>query len=150
MTVTQNVWPITVDYTTSLGVMIAQSKYDFVDDDLTEQRFPLSGTGMVEENVVIAQTETLQGEALIKELEHFGLAPAKIEHLIAFDLQCREACEENIAALGSFWVDADGQYRVPYLRNWKNSQGKYKKRLALSHCGFLWGTSYRYLALRNK
>jgi hypothetical protein len=47
------IYPVTIDYGQRLDAMIAAGRYDWVDSDLTAERFPITGRGKVVAQLVL-------------------------------------------------------------------------------------------------
>lgn len=76
------IFKVTVDYGQTLEQMIAAGKYDHVGPHFTpSERFPISGEGKVEREVVLVGP--YHGHWVENVLEELGLRPAKIEELLA-------------------------------------------------------------------
>jgi len=108
---------IVVDYRMSLHEMIEAGGYDYVNDDINAERFPISGTGTMSLDLELVHIgRSISSDAAEKELEKRGLRPATIAELLAFGAAHPEVQRSlPIVALGS--VCGVGGYRsVPYLR----------------------------------
>lgn len=113
---------IRVDYNSSLAEMILTGHYDWTDDDITSEHFPILGSGSVKTKLRLVH---LNRDATTEEVEAYldslGMKPPKIEHLLAFGEKFPELQREfPIVALGSVWVDRDGYRDVPCL--WLGSE----------------------------
>lgn len=141
-----NTYSITVDYSLSLADMIKAGRYDWVNDDIVANHFPVSDNGKTEiEMHLVRFNRTIESEKAIAELDNMGLRPASIEELLALGAQCPDLQREfPIVALGSVWRPSGGCPPVPYL--WFYS-GKRGLRLRWFDDG--WDDSYRFAAVRK-
>lgn len=113
------IFKVTVDYGQTLEQMIKAGKYDcdWVNRDITPERFPISGEGKVERELVLVHLGKAAStdEALVG-LNRRGLRPAKIEELLALRAARPEFQKEFlIAALGSYWVSEGGSRVFTYI-----------------------------------
>jgi len=141
-------YKVVVDYGKTLAEMIQLGKYDWVSHDITDKHFPIQGAGTQEVELVLVH---LNRDVTIKEalahLDSNGLKVAGIEHLLAFGATYPEIQKEfPVVALGSAWVDDDGDRRYPFLRFVGGGRG-----LGLSWDGDdnPWRAYCRFLALRK-
>lgn len=97
------VFPVTVDYSMSLELMIASGRYDWVNPDITSEHFPVKGTGTIRlETQLINFVRPTSSEFAIGELDKMGLRPAILEELLAFGAKYpEEQLMHTIIALGS-------------------------------------------------
>lgn len=76
---------VTVDYGMSLADMKAAGRYDRAIEGITEERFPMKGTGKVERTVELVRfNRSVTSQEAVKALERHGFRPATIEELLAF------------------------------------------------------------------
>ncbi len=139
-------YQLIVDYTKSLATIIAEGKYDWVNENITEANFPNSASGTVS---VIAEivhfNRAISSHSAVAELAKMGLRPATIWELLAFGAKYPDIQRSFwIVALGSS-CKVDGKYYVGKLL----SLGS-KRRANLDRCGAGWDTHYRFLAVRIK
>jgi hypothetical protein len=108
---------LVVDYGKSLGEMIVAGQFDWVNDDITAEHFPITEKGTVEvdlQYVHLGRTATTA--EVLAEMEKLGLRPATIAELVAFAAKNPEEQRKYwIVALGSSWVDGGGHRKVPIL-----------------------------------
>lgn len=149
MGIIQQTYKVIVDYGLSLAEMIKAGKYGWFNDDITAKNFTLEGSGQHEAELVLVH---LNRDATTKEVREYldeqGLAPAKIEHLLAFGAAYPELQREfPIAALGSSFVRGLGGRSCPCLC----CRGVGGRGLDLTwHDGDSpWGGGWRFLALRK-
>lgn len=117
-TLNEKEYTVVVDYTMSFTDMITAGRYDCKNDDITSEHFPIAGSGKVDTKLHLVH---LNREATTKEVEAYlntiGLQPAKIEHLLALGEKYPNLQREySIIALGTVWVNRDGDHHVPFLR----------------------------------
>lgn len=136
---------VTVDHDLSLARMIKAGAYDWVNDDITEKRFPVKGEGSVERTLTLHHyARTMDSDAVVKDLDFIGKEAVPIEDLLAFGAQFPdEQRKYPIIALGSS-ARVHGGRRVPYLDG-----GGTKRYLYLHWCDSGWLEDCRFLA-RNK
>ena len=116
---------ITVDYTRSLEEMVKAGKYNYVHEEISARHFPIEGNGTIETEVILVRFyRGVQNDEAIKKMEHMGLVPVKIEHLLALDAQHPDLPREDpIVCLGSVWVSRHGYHNFPYLGDWGGERG---------------------------
>jgi len=143
---TRTRFPVTVDYTKPLDAMITAGNYDYRNDNITTENFPVTGNGTVECEVILVHFDRdIKSEAAITELEQMGLQPAKIEHLLALGAKHPDLQREfPIICLGSSWVHSDGDRVVPYLGHWDAERG-----LVLRWFVSRWSRFCRFAAVRK-
>lgn len=117
MTIEQRSYPITVDYTKSLAEMVGAGKYGYVDEDITSQSFPITGTGIVDAEIILVHFDCcIESDGAVRELNEMGLKPALIEYLLALGAKHPDLQREYpIVALGSVWVRRHDHRYVSYL-----------------------------------
>lgn len=108
---------VTVNRDLSLADMIAAGQYDWLDSGITAERFPVSGSGASEVEIVLVHFgRDMSTDAVLKELDVRGYRPAKIEELLALGAAQPELQRQYpIIALASVWRDPRGYRRVAYL-----------------------------------
>src|SRR3989338_6101393 len=83
----ETVYTLTLDCTQSLSDLIAQGKYDFVNDNITEKNFPIECSGetikMALEVILVHLDERLTTKRVKHELDRRGLKLAPIDILLA-------------------------------------------------------------------
>lgn len=117
---------LTVDYDQPLNAMIKAGHYDWMNRNITADRFPLVGDGIVEVDACLFQFDChLESQDVIEAIQGHGWRPASFEYL----LSCGSAfpCEQlkrPIVGLGSF-AQMPGNRRVPVLgkRGWERWLG---------------------------
>ena len=143
---TRTRFPVTVDYTKPLDAMITAGNYDYRNDNITTENFPVTGNGTVECEVILVHFDrSIKSEAAITEMEQLDLRPATLTELLAFGETYPEIQREfPIICLGSSWVDSDGYRNVPYLDRWRAGG-----RLDLGWFGGGWRRDCRFAAVRK-
>lgn len=137
---------VTVDYGQTLAEMIASGKYDWVNSDITSERFPIQGEGKAERELVLVHLGRIVStdEALAK-MDRGGFRAAKIEELLALGAACPELQKKfPIVALGSHFVNQYGDRIFAYL-DWSGNE----RNLSLGWDGYGWGGIFRFLAVRK-
>lgn len=143
------VYALTIDRSQTLGDLISAGKYDWVNDDITQENFPVpSKDGTEEVEVVLVHLdECLTTDQVKAELDRRGLKPASIVELLALGSAHPELQREfPLVALGSSWRHPDGYVYVPEL--W-DDHGKRKLSLDYVHPGDTWDESNRFVAVRK-
>jgi hypothetical protein len=135
-----------VDYTMSLADMIKVGKYDWVNDDITAEHFPVTGSGKTEVNLEFVHlNKSVSSEAVLAHMEANGLRPATLAELLSFGAKYPEIQREfPIVALGSSWIVSVGNRFVPYLFGSSSD-----RHLNLSWFGSGWVGYFRFLAVRK-
>jgi hypothetical protein len=138
---------LTVDYGQTLEQMIANSKYDWHNNNITEKNFPMP-TELVDKKIVVLAklfhfNRVISSEDTIAEMNKDGYRPATLVEILALGkTQLSLQRQFPVIALGSVWRDDDG-YGVPYLDvgvlhglhlNWFDDD---------------WGADCRFLAVRK-
>jgi hypothetical protein len=141
----QNIFPITIDYSQSLDEVIKAGIYDRWDDTIAAENFPITGEGKVTFQLVLFHVNrSIRGEDAIKEMTQMELEPAKIEHLLAYGALAWRRDPELVVALGSVWSDPRGRRCVPYLDGLCGN-----RRLSLAWWAGGWDGRWRFLAVRK-
>lgn len=140
------VFKVVVDYSRDLGQMIAAGKYDWTDNDITADNFPVKGEGRQEREVALFHfNRVISSNDAIKEMASAGYRPATIEELLALgQVQPELQRQFPIVALGSVCRDPRGHRLVPYLCG--SAVGR---RLGLLCFDADWVERYRFAAVRN-
>jgi len=139
-------FPVTVDYARSLEQMILAGKYGYANSDITVANFPITGKGIVEEEIILVHFDRdISSDDAEKELATMGLEPARLEHATAFGAKYPDVQREYpIVFLGSVWTDPRGSRRVPYLSRWSD-----ERRLCLDCRYGRWHRPFRFAAVRK-
>lgn len=137
---------VVVDYTKTLAEMISAGKYDWVNENITQERFPVSGNKKEERELVLFHfNRVISSENAIAEMEKAGFVPCDILDLLALGASQPELQRQfPIIALGSVWRDSGGHRRVPYL-----FRHDAKRYLDLDYFEHDWDECYRFLARRK-
>lgn len=140
------VFQVVVDYSQTLADMIAACNLDWVNPDITQEHFPISGNGVVELKAeLIHFRETMSTNIVLKDLDRQGYRPATLPEPLAFGAKYPEKQREfPVVALGSVRANPDGSRRVPYLCGDGSSRG-----LDLGWYGLGWHDDYRFLCVRK-
>lgn len=143
---TRNRFAVTVDYSTPLETMVAEGKYDYVNPNITVANFPITGTGVVEEEIILVHLDRdISSDDAVRELHEMGLEPARIEHATAFGAKYPDVQREYpIVFLGSVWTHSGGRRSVPCLGYWDA-----KRELYLLWWRADWNRAYRFAAVRK-
>ena len=108
---------VLVDYTKTLKEMIRVGQYDWINDDITSNHFPVTGTGQKEVEITLFHfNRTISSDDAITEMKKAGYRPASVEELLALGAAEKELQKQfPINALGSVWRRPDGDRDVPCL-----------------------------------
>jgi len=141
-----DVFPVTVDYGKSLDEMIKAGGYDWTNDNITAERFPVKGEGAVERKLVFVHLDRdATTDEVLSEMKRRGLKPAAIEDLMAFGAKYPDEQREfPIIGLASSWVRAVGRRCFPYL---DGDGGGRRLHLHWDWDVNRWGRDCRFLAL---
>jgi hypothetical protein len=141
---------LTVDRGQSFEAMIAAGHYDWINHDITSDRFPIrdSNTARVEINIFIFD-RCISSVDVVEAITGADTAhpwePANIGHLLCFGASNPEEQRNYpIIALGSV-VEVRGDRYVPYLVRHGPTRA-----LRLSWWDSDWYRDYRFLAVRNR
>ncbi len=115
-------YKVTVDYGQTFEAMVAAGNYDDVFPSVSSDRFPITGEGKVERELLLARVpddpkySPRSASEVIAELDRHGLRPAKIEDLLALGARYPGLQREfQIVVIGSRWADPDGGHVFPFL-----------------------------------
>lgn len=112
---------VSVDYSRTLGDMIAAGKYDLFNNNIVEENFPIQRTPDVQNgDSEIVLVHLNKGghntDKILRHMDVLGLRSGRIEHLLALgEKHPNLQMDFSIIAPGSVWVDSDGRRLVPYL-----------------------------------
>jgi hypothetical protein len=136
---------LVVDYGLSLEQMIVTGHYDWVNDSIAAERFPIVGEGKMELEVQLFHfDQSISSEEAVRLIRKDGFEPAKIEHLLAFGATYPEMQRKfPIVGFGSSCM-VYGERYVPVLYG-----GDSVRSLRLSYWDGDWRDFYRFLAVRN-
>lgn len=139
-------YQLTVDYDRSLADMVKAGHYDYANDYITADNFPIEGSGTVEsESVLVHLDRSASTKEVEQEIAKRGLRSATIKELLAFGEKYPDVQREfPVVELGSVWVDGDGDRRVAYL--WSRASDR---DLGLRWDEGDWYSFYRFLAVRK-
>ena len=142
----QSTFKVVVDYGKNLAEMISAGKYDWVNDDITKEHFPVKGSGQREVEVVLFHFgRAISSEDVIAEMDKVGYRPARIEELLGLGVAYPELQKEfPIVALGSVWRDPRGYRHVPCL-GWLDA----RRRLRLDWFEYGWHEGCRFAGARK-
>ncbi|MEX2209727.1 MAG: hypothetical protein WD846_02450 [Patescibacteria group bacterium] len=143
---TSESYQLTVNYDRTLVEMVEAGHYDYANDNITADNFPIEGSGSAEcEGVLVHLDRYASTTEVEAEIAKRGLRPATIEELLAFGEAYPEVQREfPVVELGSSWVDSSGDRLVAYL--WSYSDGR---DLRLDWYGRDWDSYDRFLAVRK-
>ncbi len=140
---------LTVNYDLSLEAMIQSGRYDWVNSDITAERFPLNGIGTQKfEYKLFYFGRDISSKKVVYAIETEDKcnpwSPAKIEHLLAFGVQKPEEQRKYpIVGLGSV-CEVRGHRRVAFL-----GRDAVERNLRLSWWDGAWPGDWRFLAVRK-
>ena len=136
----------TVNRDQRFKAVVKAGKYDWMNDDITEAHFPLTGSGTTElEGILVHFNRYISTNDALAELDRPGLRPADFQELCAFGATHPEVQRKfPIVELASVWTYRGGYRCVAYL--WSDADGRY---LRLSGVAGGLGDGYRFLAFRK-
>ena len=134
------VFHVTVDYTKSIAEMVRANNFDWVNNDVTDEHFPVKGSGQAElEFKVHDFGGYINGEDAIAEADKMGFRVAEPIEGLVFAVKYPDEQRKNpIVVLGSPWQFVDGIHFVLLL-----CERGSKRRLTLLHVDGD-GSWYRY------
>lgn len=137
---------VVVNYDLSLNGMIKAGKYDWVNQDITAEHFPIKGEGESKLNLEFFHfNRIMESDEVFAEMDEAGYRPATIEELLALGAQYPEEQRKYfIVALGSVWQRPHGYRVVPCL--WSDVR---ERNLNLNWLDNRWNANYRFAAVRN-
>lgn len=141
--------PLKIDYRQTLDQMIAVGAYDWKNENITAERFPVNGEGVVEyEYQLVHLNCNASSKKVLLAIGKLDGAnpwePAKTEHLLAFGAKNPEEQRKYpIVALGSVG-EVDGDRYVSCLSG--DDSGR---NVNLGWFGSDWFSSCRFLAVRK-
>lgn len=111
-------YKLTVNYDRTVADGIAAGKYDWANDNITQQNFPSKRSGMAEVNVqLVPFGRVMTTDEVTRELDKLDLRSAELPELLALGGKHPDLQKEGpIVALSSRWQDSYGHWFVPYLR----------------------------------
>ena len=126
----------------SLENLIKSHKFDYVNEDITEDNFPFQeNDSKPKEYKIFHFNKLIESEKVIAEMKKEGYEPATLRDL----LNWKDWNEKDfVVALGSVWQDRDGYRIVPYLRRYGS-----ERVLDLSWLEYDWSGIYRFAAVRK-
>lgn len=136
----------TVNRDQRFKAVVKAGKYDWVNDDITEAHFPLTGSGTAEqEGILVHFNRYISTNDALAELDRLGLRPADFQELCAFGAEHPNVQRKfPIVELASVWTNRDGHRYVAYL--WSDAGERY---LHLHGVAYDWDGLYRFLAFRK-
>jgi hypothetical protein len=129
----------------SLREMVEAGHYDWVNDDITAERFPIKGSGSVETSFELVHfNRNIESDEAVKEMAKRGLRPADLAELLAFGAAFPEEQRKYpIVELGSVARIGGSRYVACLYRD------DSRRSLSLLRWGGSWDADYRFLAVRN-
>lgn len=139
-------FPISIDYAMSLADMIATCKLDWVNNDITQEHFQITGNGTVElTSGLIHYARPMSTDNILMDLDRRGYRPATLPELLAFGAKFPEKQREfPIVALASVCRLSYGNRYVACLDG--GASGRYLRLYYLEHA---WSSHCRFLAVRK-
>ena len=138
-----------VDYTRTVAEMVAAGKYDWSNDDITSDRYPIpkdkAGKSEGINTKVFHFNRLISSKDAIKEMEKEGYRPATAHEIMAFGEKNPESQRQfPIVSLGSTW-------RIPDLLRYVLVlyESASKCKLDLSYWVGVWFDDYRFLGVRK-
>lgn len=136
---------LTLDYSRTLQEMIGAGKYDWVNEDITPQNFPITGSGRQEVRLELLHfNQGISTRDVLVEIKRRDLEPAKLEHLLILGERHPDLQRQfPIIALDSVWQNR-GSVDVPCLGGVGDGRG-----LCLAWHDYGWGPQCRFLVFRK-
>jgi len=142
--VCQESFTVTIDYTQSLADMIRAGNYDWVNEDITQEHFPIQGERRQEVTVTLFHfNRSVSSGDAIAGIKQQGYRPGEIEHLLALGAAHPDLQKQfPIIALGSVWSPPGGSRCVPSVP-WRGAG----RSLHLLWFDGAWRPSCRFIAV---
>ena len=142
--VEQTVFRVCVDQTRTLAQLVADGKYDWVNQNITKFQFAL-GTERVSTDIVLLHFgRSVTSEQVRAEMERLGLRPADVRELLSLGAQEPNLQRDfSIIALGAVAKVDDYRY-VAYLH-----RSDHVRYLDLYWFGSEWVGFYRFAAVHK-
>jgi hypothetical protein len=139
-------YSVIIDYAKSVEQMKSDGQYDWSNDNINGENFPITGEEVVETKLELVHLNKVASTKEVEAyLEENGFRPATLEELLAFGATFPDVQREYpVVALGSSWVHRYGFRDVPYLHR-RGSE----RNLNLSWGDSLWFGICRFLAVRK-
>lgn len=122
-------YPVVVDYGMSIGDMVKAGKYDWSNESINNNTFPVYGQGRVNVNVGLfrfgREGDVFQYEDVLQRFDSLGFRPGNVAELLAIGSTYPELqLKFPIVQMGTVWhhVERNG-YRGLYLRRGKLERG---------------------------
>ena len=138
---------VTVEYDMALEQMIEAGEYDFVNDDITVEHFPLNKRENDAVELYILHFDYgVTTEQVLRLLDIYGLRPAELSELLSLGIYYPDIQRDHpLVALGSEWQSTDGHVNIPILREF---DGQRKLSLYWNDPNNTWWISYhRFVAV---
>jgi hypothetical protein len=135
----------------ALEALIEAGKYDWVHGEITADHFPPEDDDVtdLERLEVVHLNKSLTTEQVLSELDHLGFRPAKLRGLLTYGAKnSEERRNYTIVALGSGFVDSDGDREVPCLPEGSDGR-KLGLRWNRQDGEWRWADDTRFLAIRK-
>lgn len=146
---TENIYKIQIDYSKSLDRMVNAGEYDWVNDNITADHFPVKGEGRREADIVLFHFDkNMESGDVIAEMNKEGYRPAAIEELAALGREYPDLQRQfPIVAMGSVWQGSDGYRFVPCLFRFGSERSR---SLDLYWFDLRWSAPFRFAAVRKR
>lgn len=140
---------LTIDYSRTVREMINAGKFDWINEGITKEHFPLpnelSGKKVPVSTVLFYFNRAISGANAVFEMDKAGYRPATLAELLALAETHPELQQEFfIVALGSRW-SGEGAYRDVSVLFFSES----KRKLGLGSFPASWLAHCRFLAVRR-
>jgi len=141
---TRPTFEVVIDYTQLLADVIKTGHYDRVNEEITQEHFPIQGDGRQEVTVALFHfNRRISSDDAIAGMKQQGFCPGKIEHLLALGAAHPDLQKQfSIVALGSSWQHPNGNCSVPSLFWFGN-----ERFLNLDWLEGVWHLGCRFLAV---
>lgn len=139
-------YPLTVDYDRPFAEMVLAGGYDHGNEYVTEERFPVAGSGVVASELELVCLErNASSEEVLRTLDSDGSRLGRIGELLALGAARPEVQRSfPIVALGSVACYPSDYRRIPFL--WGSPRARH---LDLRWDEHSWGGNIRFLTVRT-
>jgi hypothetical protein len=137
---------VEVNYGISLSDMIYAGKYDWVDENITEEHFAVHAIGhTIHQVAIVHYGQDLRSKDVSDHAIMQGFRPSNLKVLLAIGAQCPELQREfPIIGLGTVWAPYNQLGLVPFL-----IQHVTRRDVSLATYNFLWHKECRFALTKN-
>jgi hypothetical protein len=144
---TKSTYQITIDRSKSFDELIADGKFDWKNNDITEEHFPIEKQGESSvEAILVCFAEALTDEEVNEKMEKEGLRRADTIETLSFAAQHPEVQIKYAIVSGAFWARHDGHR---YFLCLGGDRDGFCLHLDWFYRGDRWLSQFRFLAVRK-